>query len=173
MNNNGSMCYRSVEMERPPNPLESTSLLSRLTFSWPYTLIQKGLKRQIQESDLPDVPNGESSKRNRKVFEKIWQEEQDSATRAKRPPSLHRAVLKLYFSKLWYLQPLIGVTSASRIGCALLLGKLIQTFGEGPSSQGYIWAVLLIVCAIVPLITHHQTYFWTWRMGLVLCIQHC
>ena len=124
-----------MELMRPPNPLENASILSLLTFSWPYTLIEKGLQGPITEFDIPEVLDGESSAANRELMEDLWQAEQEAATTEKRAPCLRRVVRKIYFSKLWYLQPLIGVTSASKIGAALSLGRLVQTFEVDPPSH--------------------------------------
>lgn len=158
-----------MELKRPPNPLENASILSLLTFSWPYTLIEKGLQGPITEFDIPEVLEDESSAPNRKLMDDLWRAEKEAAVKEKRAPCLCRVVLKIYFSKLWYLQPLFGVTSASKIGAALSLGRLIQTFEvDQPSHRGYAWAASLVFCSILPLISHHQTYFRTWRMGYVL-----
>jgi hypothetical protein len=158
-----------MELKRPPNPLENASILSLLTFSWPYTLIEKGLQGPITEFDIPEVLDGESSAANRELIEDLWQAEQEAAVKENRAPCLRRVVRKIYFSKLWYLQPLIGVTSASKIGAALSLGRLVQTFEvDPPSHRGYAWAASLVLCSILPLLSHHQTYFRTWRMGYVL-----
>ena len=160
----------TVSHERPPNPLEGASFLSQLTFSWPLPIIRLGVARAIEENDIPEILADEDSDRNRRRFEEVWKEEQEIAARKGQTPSLHRALLRLYFRTLWYIQPGIAITSIARIGQALALGRLIDHFGgdlqdHQHESEGYIWAVALITCATVPLVAHHQTYFRAWRMG--------
>jgi hypothetical protein len=155
------------KIQRPPNPLEGASLFSRLTFSWPLSLIRKGLEEPLEEKDIPEILEEEDSDRNRKKFEAVWQDEVKSARKAGRRPSLHLALVKLYLRSLWFVQPAIVVTSTSRIGQALSLGRLIESFGadSGGKNWGYAWATVLIACTCIPLISHHQIYFRNWRMG--------
>lgn len=154
---------------RPPNPLEGASFLSQLTFTWPLPLIKKGLANPIEEPEIPEILIDEDSDRNRRLVEEVWLEELCLAEKRGRPPSLHLALLKLYYRCLWYVQPAIFMTSGSRIGQAVALGQLIEYFekdtNEADPGEGYMWAGVLIACAAVPLVTHHQTYFRNWRMG--------
>jgi ATP-binding cassette, subfamily C (CFTR/MRP), member 4 len=153
----------------PPNPLKYASLYSQLTFSWPLPLIRKGVAKEIQEDDIPDIMPDEDSDRNRCRIEAAWNEEKELAQKHGRAASLHRALLKLYFRTLWYVQPAIAMTSASRIGQAVTLGSLMDFFQDRIENQtkweGYILVLILVFCASVPLLTHHQTYFRAWRMG--------
>lgn len=154
---------------RPPNPLAGASFWAQLTFTWPLALILKGNREVIEEKDIPEILNEEDSHRNRRRVEEVWHDELGLADEAGRNPSLHRALLRLYFRTLWYVQPGIAMTSASRIGQALALGRLIEYFEASCSKHnekdGYIWASVLIACTAVPLVSHHQTYFRAWRMG--------
>lgn len=159
------------DVERPPNPILGASLLDHLTFSWPRSIIDRGLAGPIRECDIADVVEAESSQHNRLLLEEAWENEIEYSLKAERSPSLHRALLKLYFKKLWFIQPLIGLTSVSRIGQALALGRLIQHIEDNTcEKEGYTWAAILVCCAIVPLVSHHQTYFRTWRTGMQLRI---
>ena len=153
--------------ERPPNPLSGASLYSQLTFSWVLPLIRKGVAKDITEETIPEIMPEEDSDRNRRRFEEAWNEELRIAAKQGRRASLHRALLRLYYRTLWYVQPAIALTSASRIAQALALGQLIACFegGSHSKSDAYRKALLLIACAFVPLLTHHQAYFRTWRMG--------
>lgn len=158
---------RPESNERPPNPLSGASLYSQLTFSWPLPLIRMGGAKDITEDNMPEIMPEEDSDRNRRRFEDVWNEELRIAAKQGRRASLHRALLRLYYRTLWYVQPAIALTSASRIAQALALGQLIACF-ENPShqkSEAYLKALILIACAFVPLLTHHQAYFRTWRMG--------
>ena len=158
--------------EHPPNPLKYASLYSQLTFSWPLPLIRKGVAKEIQEIDIPEIMPDEDSDRNRCRIEAAWNEEKELAQKHGRVPSLHRALLKLFFRTLWYVQPAIAMTSASRIGQAVVLGVLMDFFEGKIENQsqweGYTLVLLLLFCASVPLLTHHQTYFRAWRMGYVV-----
>mmetsp|Transcript_24065 Transcript_24065/g.35609 ORF Transcript_24065/g.35609 Transcript_24065/m.35609 type:complete len:1317 (+) Transcript_24065:167-4117(+) len=165
---------QTLQEERPPNPLLEASCISQLTFSWPLALIKKGAEKTLEENDIPDLLDSEDSTRCRSLIEREWREEVVLALKSTRRPSLHRALLRLYHRKLWFIQPAIMITSASRICQALTLGKLIEFFEDDNEMQaykiGYLWAFILIACAAVPLVSHHQGYFRAWRMGMQLRI---
>jgi hypothetical protein len=165
----GESTERSELYERPPNPLSCASLYSQLTFSWPLPLIRKGVAKEIAEENIPEIMPEEDSDRNRRRFEEVWNEELRISVEQGRSPSLHRALLKLYYRTLWYVQPAIAMTSMARIGQALALGQLIEFFSGDCAThvkwEGYTKALVLIACTLVPLVTHHQAYFRTWRMG--------
>jgi len=157
---------------RPPNPISQASLLSWLTFTWPYSIMKVGLERTIEEADLPEVEESESSSYNLALMQRLWDEEVANASKARRRPSLHRALVRYYYSKLWFVLPLIAIASAAHIGQGLALGLLIEYIGK-PEEQGWdgwVWASVLVLCGIIILFEHHHVYFNTWRMGMRLRI---
>ena len=90
----------SSEKSRVPNMMETASFLSRILFHWPYKLLKLGLERPLEEHDLPEIMQVDSSSHNYQYFEKLWEAEQ-----ARHPsnPSLHRAFLRDFgiFNPSW------------------------------------------------------------------------
>lgn len=152
---------------RPPNLMANASFLSRMIFRWPYPLLQLGLQRPLQEEDLPEIMDVDSSEFNCNHFEKLWKQEQE---RHPQKPSLHRAFLREFFGSLWYVQPLMCMAAAAKIAQAIVLGLLIESFETGRSADGYKWASLLVLSGIVTLFEHHHVFFITWRKGMQLRI---
>ena len=177
--------------ERPPNPYENASLLSKMFFVWPYQLMKKkktGSKTAdtafdgiLNASDLPDVLNTDSSGENLFNFNVMWMAEKRRAEEvmkghkiksANNPsiapksayPRLGRALIRDYIVSLWFLQPVMIVLSSAKLLQAVSLGKLIQSFQDGGSSS-YLWAGILVTSAAVVLMTNHQVYFFTWHKG--------
>ena len=176
--------------ERPRNPYENASLLSKMFFIWPYQLMKKKTYTETADtacdgildvSDIPDVLNTDSSGENLFKFNVMWMAEKRRAEEVMKGhkikstgnpsiaprsayPSLRRAFMKDYIASLWYLQPIMIVLSSAKLLQAVSLGKLIQSFQDG-GSNSYFWAGLLVTSAAVVLMTNHQVYFFTWHKG--------
>jgi len=166
---------------RPDNPYINASILSKLFFTWPYPLLKEGMLHPIEEKDLPSIMTEEESSHNRVRFEQLWQDEIDrvealkkklpenSKKRASLRPSLHRALTVDFFRNTWLVQPLMFASSAARIGMSVALGYLIQSFID-KTSDGYMWAGVLVACNTVVLFEHHHVFFITWRAGMQMRI---
>lgn len=167
---NASIDAKHVEPEnrakRPKSPLEKASFISKLLFMWPYPLLKVGMTRPLEESDLPEVMEIDSSAANRRYFENLWEEE-----KRKHPnnPMLQRAILKDYFSSLWYVQPLYMIGAVAKVSQAVALGLLIEAFQKGKST-GWLWASVIVAGGAAFLIEHHHSFFITWRKGMRLRI---
>jgi ATP-binding cassette subfamily C (CFTR/MRP) protein 4 len=156
----------TLPFTRPPNQMTTASFLSRLFFYWPYPLLKLGLERPLEEVDLPEILDFDSSNANRNHFDQMWAEEN-----ARNPdsPSLHRAFLRDFLKSLWYVQPLMGLAATAQIVQAVGLGFLIEAFETG-NGQGYRWAGVLVAAGVVILFEHHHVYFETWRKGMQMRI---
>mmetsp|Transcript_5656 Transcript_5656/g.12347 ORF Transcript_5656/g.12347 Transcript_5656/m.12347 type:complete len:1360 (-) Transcript_5656:160-4239(-) len=193
MENKASLPQRQ---ERPVHPFQHASFLSKLFFIWPYSFMnnknrahassddEANVQAAMQESDLPDVLETDSSERNLMCWKKMWEAEIKRAENVKehhlahnkgKPlpkkafPSLHRAIVKDYFSSMWFVQPCMLLSSTSKMVQALALGYLLQTFEVAPDSentQGYLWAGVLVLSGFVVLIDHHHVLFWGWTKGM-------
>jgi ATP-binding cassette subfamily C (CFTR/MRP) protein 4 len=151
-----------VPSKRSENAMGAASFLSRLFFYWPYPLLELGLERPLDESDLPDILEDDTSNFNRNYFDKMWADEK---ARNPKKPSLHRAFLKDFFRSIWYVQPLIMLADTAKIVQAIALGLLIESFETG-DGKGYRWASLLVAAGVVILFEHHHVFFITWRKGM-------
>eukprot|EP00978_Attheya_sp_CCMP212_P026115 scaffold85210_cov51-Attheya_sp.AAC.2 len=152
--------------QRPPNPYLKASFISKLFWNWPAELLYLGMKRPLVESDLPEITPCDSSRFNREYFERIWNQELE---RHPEKPSLHRAILRDFIRSLWYVQPLFLMASVAKVVQALALGNLVESFDLN-NGEGYLWAGVLVACAIVVLFEHHHVFFYTWRKGMQLRI---
>ena len=150
------------EFERKPPPLETASLLSKAIFAWPYALLKLGMERPLTESDLPDISEADTSAYNRIYFERLWEQE-----KRKHPdnPMLQRALLKDFFSEIWYVQPMYMLGAVAKIAQAVALGLLIESF-EQDNGSGYQWASVIVLGALALLSEHHHSFFITWRKGM-------
>jgi len=154
--------------ERTPNPWKQASWFSRLFFAWPYPLLRLGMERPLEEPDLPEILHSDKSTVNRLYLEGVWN---DEVQRHGKKASLHRAILRNFFTSIWYVQPLICAATVAKVLQAVALGLLIETFEDGSIAQrGYLWAGVLVLCAMVVLFEHHHVFYITWHKGMRLRI---
>jgi hypothetical protein len=64
------------QQERLPNAYTSASFLSKLFFTWPYPLLQHGMKHTLNDSDLPENTKKDTSYDSLQHFHTIWNQEQ-------------------------------------------------------------------------------------------------
>jgi ATP-binding cassette subfamily C (CFTR/MRP) protein 4 len=156
----------SIMDKRSPNLLETASLWSILTFSWVVPVLKQGMEKTIEEKDLPELPEIETSAYNLQAMNRIWEAEKGQAKKANRRPSLHRAIFFHVLMKMWFVQPMMFFMSAARIIQALSLGRLIQFFdGTASRAEGYWYATLLVFCGLILLFLNHHTFYHTWKIG--------
>lgn len=150
-------------VQRPEHPIRTASWLSRLLFLWPYPLLKLGMERPLQDSDLADTLVGDSSKHCREHFERVWQEEK---RRNPHNPDLRRAIAWDSFRSTWFVQPMMFVTVVAKIVQALALGKLVESMEDKTDDSGFVWATVIVVCALAILFEHHHVFYYTWRLGM-------
>ena len=136
-----------------------------------------GERAPIEEGDLPDVLEQDSSEKNLEWFNLIWEAEKSrvarrngSASKHEERPSLQRAIAVDFLKSLWYVQPMMLCSSVARLVQALALGLLLQTFepaiNNPQAGKGYLWSGVLVVSGFVVLMEHHHVFFYTWRRGM-------
>jgi len=90
---------------RPMTTYQSASFLSRALFLWPYPLLKIGLSRTIQEDDLPDILEPETSAANLKHMDELWKKAQLECTSKHggntEQLSLHRIFVVDFLKDLW------------------------------------------------------------------------
>src|SRR3569832_1388452 len=133
--------------ERPPNPWETSSFLSKLFFLWPYPLLKLGMERPLEDKDLYNITSEDSSVYQRDYLARLWKNEKDRTPKGQRP-NLHRVILKDYFKSVWFIQPMEFVGQSAWVLQAVLLGQLVE-FLQGRNDKGFLWASLLVVCALL------------------------
>ena len=156
---------------RPEDPWARASLFSRLTYLWPRPLLDLGMERPLVESDLPDVSPEDTSRANRRKWERIFEEAADE----KEGFRLWKALLNEFFAESFHIQPLFLGNTVAKLVQAVALGKLVRSFekdadgsgsGRGNGREGYLWAGVLALTGGFVLVQLHHQYFVTWRKGM-------
>ncbi len=154
---------------RSPNPLQSASFVSKLFFSWPFPLLQLGMKRPLEEDDLSDIMQVDSSAYNGTYFQRMWQRERETSYMSSKKPRLHHAIFWDFLRTLWYVQPFMALGCAARVVQAVALGFFIDSLennNRDNDTQVIGYAALILACGSIVLMEHHHVFFWNWRRGM-------
>ena len=161
-----SSSVKEIRTSRPDALLKNQSIFSRLTYSWPNPLLSVGKQKVLEEIDLPDLCEEDTSAFNLSLMERL-----SNGYGKSKKGNLHKAIVLDFIKSVWFIQPQYALESAAKIVQAIALGKLIDTFrnqdgDEVNSEEGFIWAAVLVCCGMVLLVTHHQIFFFGWRRGM-------
>jgi ATP-binding cassette subfamily C (CFTR/MRP) protein 4 len=165
-NNNDDDDNRAV---RSPNPLQSASFVSKLFFSWPYPLLQLGMKRPLEDADLSEIMEVDSSAFNGAYFQRMWQREKEVSNTSSTIARLHHAFFWDFLRTLWYVQPFMALGCAARVVQAVALGFFIDSLEDNTrdnDTQVIGYAALILACGCIVLMEHHHVFFWNWRRGM-------
>lgn len=165
-------------LTRPQNALSSNNVgfFSRMSFTWIYPILELGSQRPLEEMDLPEVCNLESSAFNRAHIEDIWEKEKET-----KRENLARALLVEYLRSTWTVQLLALVNMFARIAQAWGLGMLMEQFGrlggekkvssdEIDTKKGHFYAGFLVITGLIAFPTKQQQFFLAYRKGLQMRI---
>jgi len=137
--------------EAAQSPLDKAGFLSRLGFAWVIPLLRTGAKRQLAFNDIPPLAHGDDTTFWADRFQTALDAERDSATRAKRRPSLLRVAHVTFGAEFYHFAGLQLLNDLLGFSGPILL-KLVVTFvqdytvGTTTSSHGYALFVVLFVC---------------------------
>lgn len=154
------------ESSHPSNPLEQSSLWSRIFFLWAYPLVRLGKERPLEDLDLPTLAKVDSS-----IFQathldqlrKVYTTDDSS-----KDQYLGRILFLDYWKRTRRARWLLVGNIAARLVQTVALGRVLRLFeqkGTGSIAEGYAWAALLVACGLVSFPTKQQQFFETYRVG--------
>lgn len=187
--------FRHGRDERPSDPLERASWLSKITFSWTWSLLRKGMGRiPLAEKDLPELRILETSAYNLVYLKRMWENDKNVQNEAcqeftpanenpnstgtkikssakKKTKSLGRAILADYWKCTKWARILLSINMSARIIQAYALGKLLQQFellgtDNNNVNEAYLWGGVMILCGIVAVPTKQHQFYITAQKGM-------
>jgi len=157
------------------DPWSRASLWSRFWFAWTKPLLDLGRQRPLEACDLPPIALVDQSRYNRTYIETLWRQEQERCSSrhgSSKKASLARAMARDYIKTTWPSRLLIMLNSLSKVGQAMALGILLDSFEDKSNqnnntitSSGYFWAALIIVCGCIAFPTKQHSFFMLYRKG--------
>jgi ATP-binding cassette, subfamily C (CFTR/MRP), member 4 len=171
--------------------MAQASIWSRFWFDWNKPLLRLGQTRPLEKNDLEYwAAHVDRSHYNRNYIESLYQAEKErvvaattiilrrgeSCSTPRRSPSLAQAIARDFFRTTWLSRLLIMVNSLAKIGQAIALGLLLDTFEieetDDPESSvsslmssGYFWAVVIICCGLITFPSKQHSFFLLYRKG--------
>ena len=156
----------------PFSPFRRAGLLSRLTFAFVGSLLERGREYTLMPQDLDQLDKRDDAAMVTNNLERAWNAERASAAAAGREPSLWRALYRseTNFSTFWVALVWAFGESTTRVSQPVVMGQLVRWISQGGSktqgySEGVRWALVLIAVAFCQVIIHHQLYWTTMRGG--------
>ncbi|KAL8592423.1 hypothetical protein ACOMHN_021365 [Nucella lapillus] len=146
--------------------------------SWLNPLFTKGRQRPLEVDDMFNVTPDDSSDYLGANLDREWQREVKAGeeSEGRHTPSLLRALLRLFGMRYLLLGILVFIEEGVRVVQPLLLGGLIRYFTPGSqvsSTEAYLYALGVSVCAAVIAVTHHPYFFGVTRMGMQMRVACC
>ena len=162
--------------KRKENPIANANCLSKMCFWWAMPLLKLGNERPLEDRDLYDLQEVDSSAENRKIIEGIWKQENDSKRN-----NLARGLLKYFLTNSKFAFLLMFINMSARIAQAWVLGLLMEQFGRFESNdseeagsvdtkKGYLYASLLALFGLIAFPSKQMQFFETYRSGMQLRI---
>ncbi|KAG0023806.1 hypothetical protein BGZ80_007988 [Entomortierella chlamydospora] len=140
-----------------PGSEASASLFSILTVSWLTPMFKIGYRRQLQESDIPEMLPERRASALAPQLQRYWDRERQSAAEAGRPPSLLRALAWFILPHYWTGQvSLLLSDNLAKLVPFIVLWIIVyleksqsDTESPPPVWYGYGLAVLLLITSIL------------------------
>ncbi|KAG0261912.1 hypothetical protein BG011_000532 [Mortierella polycephala] len=158
----------------PYSPENTAPLFSRVTLWWLNGLFRTGYKRQIEEDDLYEMLDRNTSTVLCKGMNESWEREQKQAKLKDRNPSLLRAVVKNFWRRYYTSTITLELGDICQIGAPLMLQQVINFINasnsESPPSAGlgYGLAVGMVALTLSQNLFYQQWNLGSVRMGILL-----
>lgn len=155
----------NMDVARPVevSPLISANIFSKITFSWVHKLFiaREGL---TDEHLFPLHPQ-DTSTWTSEHLQQAWQEE--VKTRGAQKASLARAYVRVFGWSYFKISVFVLVKAVFVLAQCQFLGLLLEHLQErGDVATGYLYALGLVLTAIVGGQLHHIYFFQAWRAGM-------
>ncbi|CAB3995223.1 Multidrug resistance-associated 4, partial [Paramuricea clavata] len=152
------------------NPARIANVISRqLTQGWLNNLFKKGNKGELEDSDIYDVLPEDATQGLADELESHWNKEKMT----KEKPTLFTPFAKFlgfsYLSNLIYM----FLKEGFRLVQPIYIGKLVAYFTVGSNEEkwkAYLYAGIVIACALGEAIVHHPMFLGVMRAGMHLRI---
>ncbi|EDW98328.1 probable multidrug resistance-associated protein lethal(2)03659 [Drosophila yakuba] len=153
---------------RPKNPYTKANFFSQWSFWWMRDLFKRGLQGPLTDEELYQHRKTLDSERVTNKFAELWDDELK-----RNNPSVVRMILRAY-GKIFL--PMGLAFSISETICKslmpLFLGGLVGYFATNQTDisekTAYLYAMGIVICMLVPVITFHPFIFYIFQVGTKL-----
>ncbi|ALC47144.1 CG11897 [Drosophila busckii] len=156
------------KVERPKNPYTDANIFSRWSFWWIRKLFRRGLQGPLADEELYQHRSTLDSERVTSQFGELWEDEKKRSN-----PSVLRMIWRAYGKTFMPLGLAFSLTeSCCKCMMPLFLGRLVGYFATDQNtidvSTAYLYALAIVICMLVPVITFHPFIFYIFQVGTKL-----
>ncbi|SPP81313.1 multidrug resistance-associated protein 4 [Drosophila guanche] len=153
---------------RPKNPYTKANCFSQWTFWWMRDLFKRGLQGPLTDEELYQHRKTLDSERVTNKFSELWADEKKRSN-----PSVVRMILRAYGMLFIPLGLAFSVAeSCCKSLMPLFLGGLVGYFATNQTTvtkeTAYMYALGIVICMLVPVITFHPFIFYIFQVGTKL-----
>ncbi|XP_049933313.1 putative ABC transporter C family member 15 [Nymphaea colorata] len=153
--------------ERQPSPYGRANIIQLVTFSWINPLISLGVRKSLDQEDVPDIDIHDSAEFVSHVFDDCL----GSQKAVSRDHSLYKAIY-LFIRKKAAINALFAITTASvsYVGPYLIndFVKFLSGRKESDTKSGYILALAFFSAKLMETVCQRQWIFGARQLGLRL-----
>ncbi|XP_036361692.1 multidrug resistance-associated protein 4 isoform X2 [Octopus sinensis] len=158
-----------------PNPMMKANFISKLFFWWLNPLLSLGYKKTLNQEDLFNVLNDDSSDILRERLTSEWEKEMLKLKHSGKP-SLSWAIFRTVYKKYFLWLCVVSFDELSRVIQPLLLGKLVSYFtpdSQMTTQQAYLYGMGVVICILLSCLCNHIFFFNVQRLGMQIRIACC
>ncbi|XP_038065585.1 multidrug resistance-associated protein 4-like [Patiria miniata] len=149
-------------VRRPPHPMKTAGLFSKLFFIWMFDFFRRGYKRPLVETDLYDVLPDDSAGVVVGKLEREWNKEIKKSEATGRPPSLRWALVRAFgWHYMIHGLPAFIEEVVLKMAQPVMLSRLVLYFSTDlvSTTEAYLQALGMSLSSLLVLITHHACFF--------------
>ncbi|RLU20387.1 hypothetical protein DMN91_006996 [Ooceraea biroi] len=176
------------------NPKETANLISQLFFWWMFDLFRKGVKTDLEESDMYQPLKADHSELATDLLEKAWNRELEKLKKLeytvtkdgqKKPlkkndrPKLYKAIFRAF----WLPYSIVGIfvfiqCSILRVIQPFLQGQIINYFNMNEADRDseqstLLYVIYLVICTAVMVAVAHHSNLVMQQIGMRVRVACC
>ncbi|XP_033096066.1 multidrug resistance-associated protein 5-like [Anneissia japonica] len=164
--NKGYTTLPEAVEEKLPCPFGDAFFLSILTFSWCTQYFMKAIKRPLERSDLFQILEKDSAKRNVEIFERLWQEELQ--TYGPKKATFVRVFFYFIWRDLFKASAVLLISLSAAFCTACVAVRKLLEYAEATESHvryGLSLVALLFACQLITICFMGFTWYLSTRAG--------
>lgn len=167
---------KKQQNDLPPNPLDHSTFLSYIFFTWLIPTFTVGAKRELAVEDLYQPLDAHRSRQLGDRLCNAWNVEVRKSQKTGKPASLLRAFLKVFGWEIFALGIILLVLElVVRLSQPIFLAGLIQYYSKdnGDITEAYLYAAGVILCSVVNITIVHPYMLSQMHVGMKMRIAAC
>jgi len=158
---------RNIQLKK--NPRKNAGFFSIVTFWWLNQFFKKNDKSFLENQDLYEVLEKDSSHEVCGRLEREWSKEVIESKKCNKNPSLFKAIRRTFFSQWLLLGFLTLIEESMRLFSPYCMRGLLLYFeGNKTVEEAYLYAAFIVCIPLSNLFTRHNLHYLLMTLGMHL-----